>query len=81
MLDPLLELPAIGVRLARLDLRQLGLRCLELRLRPGRVDLVQVDRIVDKHFDLHVVVDNYGTHKTAAVKAWIAKTDSRTSHK
>jgi transposase len=32
-----------------------------------------IDRIVDKHFDLHLVVDNYGTHKTAAVKAWIAK--------
>src|SRR5450631_933368 len=31
-----------------------------------------IDR-VDKHFDLHLVVDNYGTHKTAAVKAWIAK--------
>jgi transposase len=32
-----------------------------------------IDRIVDKHFALHLVVDNYGTHKTAAVKAWIAK--------
>jgi len=25
-----------------------------------------IDRIVDKHFDLHLVVDNYGTHKTPA---------------
>ena len=32
-----------------------------------------IDRIVDKHFDLHLVVDNYGTHKTPAVKAWLAK--------
>ena len=32
-----------------------------------------IDRIVDRHFDLHLVVDNYGTHKTAAVKAWLAK--------
>ncbi len=27
----------------------------------------------DKHLDLHLVVDNYGTHKTAEVKAWLAK--------
>ena len=32
-----------------------------------------IDRIVDKRFELHLVVDNYGTHKTAAVKAWLAK--------
>jgi len=32
-----------------------------------------IDRLVDKHFALHLVVDNYGTHKTAAVKAWLAK--------
>ena len=32
-----------------------------------------IDRIVDKRFALHLVVDNYGTHKTAAVKAWLAK--------
>src|SRR4030081_1487823 len=32
-----------------------------------------IDRIVDKHFALHLVVDTYGTHKTAAVKAWLAK--------
>jgi transposase len=32
-----------------------------------------IDRIVDKRFALHLVVDNYGTHKTAEVKAWLAK--------
>jgi len=32
-----------------------------------------IDRIVHKHFDLHLIVDNYGTHKTAQVKAWLAK--------
>ena len=32
-----------------------------------------IDRIVDKCFDLHLVVDNYGTHKTREVKAWLAK--------
>jgi DDE superfamily endonuclease len=28
---------------------------------------------VDKRFDLHLVVDNYGAPKTPAVKAWLAK--------
>ena len=32
-----------------------------------------IDRIVHKHFDLHLIVDNYGTHKTAEVKGWLAK--------
>jgi len=32
-----------------------------------------IDRIVHKHFDLHLIVDNYGTHKTPEVKAWLAK--------
>ena len=32
-----------------------------------------IDRIVDKRFDLHLVVDNYGAHKTTRVKAWLAK--------
>ena len=36
VLDPLLELPAVGVRLARLDLLQLRLRRLELRRARGR---------------------------------------------
>jgi transposase len=35
--------------------------------------LKTIDRIIDKHLDLHLVVDNYGTHKTEAVKAWLAK--------
>jgi len=28
---------------------------------------------VKKHLDLHLVLDNYGTHKTPEVKAWLAK--------
>jgi transposase len=32
-----------------------------------------INETVDKRFDLHLVVDNYGTHKTAAVKQWLAK--------
>ena len=27
------------------------------------------------HLDIHLVLDNYGTHKTPAVKRWLAKHD------
>ena len=46
MLDALLELPAVGVGLACLDLRELGLGRLELGLGTRGVDLVHVDRVV-----------------------------------
>ena len=32
-----------------------------------------IDDTVDQRLDLHLVVDNYGTHKTTAVKKWLAK--------
>jgi len=35
--------------------------------------LKRIDRCVMKDLDVHLVVDNYGTHKTAEVKAWFAK--------
>jgi len=35
--------------------------------------LRRIDRATDKHLDLHLIVDNYGTHKTPAVNAWLAK--------
>jgi transposase len=35
--------------------------------------LKKIDRAVAKYLDLHLVLDNYGTHKTAEVKAWLAK--------
>jgi transposase len=35
--------------------------------------LRKIDRIVAKHFDLHLIVDNYSTHKTKEVRAWLAK--------
>jgi transposase len=35
--------------------------------------LRKIDRTTAKHLDLHLVMDNYSTHKTAAVKAWLAK--------
>ena len=35
--------------------------------------LKRIDRCVQKHLDIHLVLDNYGTHKTPEVKAWLAK--------
>lgn len=35
--------------------------------------LKKIDRVVQKHLDLHLVMDNYGTHKTAEVRAWLDK--------
>ncbi len=35
--------------------------------------LRRINRVVKKHLDIHLVLDNYATHKTPAVKAWLAK--------
>ena len=35
--------------------------------------LRHIDRNVPKELDVHLIVDNYATHKHAAVRAWIAK--------
>jgi transposase len=35
--------------------------------------LKRIDRAVKKALDVHLVLDNYGTHKTPEVKAWLAK--------
>jgi len=35
--------------------------------------LKRIDRCVQKHLDLRLVLDNYGTHKTPAVKRWLLK--------
>lgn len=32
-----------------------------------------LDRETPRRFDLHLIVDNYGTHKTPEVKQWLAK--------
>lgn len=34
--------------------------------------LKRIDRSVRKSLDVHLVLDNYGTHKTPEVKAWLA---------
>ena len=35
--------------------------------------LKEIDRCVPEELDIHIVMDNYATHKTAAVKAWLAR--------
>jgi transposase len=35
--------------------------------------LKKIDRTAAKHLDLHLICDNYGTHKTAQVQSWLAK--------
>jgi transposase len=35
--------------------------------------LVTIDRTVPAELDIHLIVDNYGTHKTPAIKTWLAR--------
>ena len=35
--------------------------------------LITIDKTVPADLDVHLVCDNYGTHKTPAVKAWLAR--------
>jgi transposase len=35
--------------------------------------LAKIDAEVPEHLDVHLVCDNYGTHKTPAIQAWLAK--------
>lgn len=35
--------------------------------------LTTIDKTVPQGLDIHLVADNYGTHKTPAIKAWLAK--------
>ncbi len=35
--------------------------------------LKQIDRETPAEFDLHLIADNYGTHKHERVRAWLAK--------
>ena len=42
--------------------------------------LKRIDRVVLRHLDVHLVLDNYATHKTDEVKAWLAKHPRFTLH-
>jgi len=35
--------------------------------------LIKIDREVPDGLDIHLICDNYGTHKTPAIRAWLAK--------
>src|SRR5215813_9607218 len=35
--------------------------------------LKQVDAQLPKGLDVHIIMDNYATHKTAAIRAWLAR--------
>ena len=35
--------------------------------------LITIDKTVPEGLEVHLVCDNYGTHKTPAIKAWLAK--------
>jgi transposase len=35
--------------------------------------LITIDKTVPEGLDIHIVADNYGTHKTPAIRAWLAK--------
>ena len=35
--------------------------------------LTKIDQEVPEHLDIHLICDNYGTHKTPAIKAWLAR--------
>jgi hypothetical protein len=35
--------------------------------------LAQVEQVVPADFDIHLVLDNYATHKAPSVKAWLAR--------
>ncbi len=35
--------------------------------------LIKIDQQVPAHLDVHLVCDNYGTHKTPAIAAWLAR--------
>jgi transposase len=35
--------------------------------------LAKIDKEVPEHLDIHLICDNYGTHKTPAIKAWLQR--------
>ena len=35
--------------------------------------LIRIDKEVPAHLQIHLICDNYGTHKTPAIKTWLTK--------
>lgn len=49
-------------------------RCMDRHTHDEFISFLKVlDRETPKRFDLHLILDNYGTHKTPEVKRWLAK--------
>ena len=42
--------------------------------------LTKIDTTVPAHLQVHLIADNYGTHKTPAIKAWLARHPRFTLH-
>ena len=42
--------------------------------------LKTIDKNIPQELDIHVICDNYSTHKTAAVQAWLARHPRFTVH-
>ena len=42
--------------------------------------LTKIDATVPAHLHVHLIADNYGTHKTPAIKAWLAGHPRFTHH-
>jgi hypothetical protein len=41
--------------------------------------LTTIDKTVPEGLDIHIVADNYATHKTPAIKAWLGWADTPAS--
>jgi hypothetical protein len=44
--------------------------CQEIQSMRQRADDLRIDRETPARLDLHLVIDNYSTHKTEKVKRW-----------
>ena len=51
---------------------RIGAQCLP-RHRADEEFLTKIDRETPVRLDLHLVIDNYATHKTEKVKRWLAR--------
>jgi putative transposase len=48
--------------------------CLEHRISDRLLAFLRhIEANVPKHLDIHLICDNYGTHKHVRVKAWLAR--------
>lgn len=58
----------------------LGQCCSRHRHQEFLIFIKQLEKQIDSHLDLHIIVDNYSTHKHKKVKNWLAKNSRVTLH-